>query len=138
MSAMVTIEERQLGDDRYIVLILRPGEPIPRTRWGGYATWTEAEAAKRAAEAYLAASPAEQAEIRDRLEPEPQAWVSFLLGPVIDGRRRIEAAREFATEAEAKADAERRLLMFGNAGWGKKTHDFGRGEDIVVDLYGRA
>lgn len=64
-------------------------------------------------------------------------YVSFLLGPVIDGQRRVEVIREFPTETQAKADAEMRLLMFGSAGWGRKTADLGPGKDIVVDVMGR-
>lgn len=69
---------------------------------------------------------------------DAEVYVSFILGPVIDGRRRVENVREFPTEKAAKADAYERQLMFGNGGWGRKTHDFGPDKDVVVDILGRA
>jgi hypothetical protein len=69
---------------------------------------------------------------------QDKPWASFLLGRVIDGRRQVEAIREFATQAEAKADAEQRLLMFGQAGWGRVAADLGPRRGVVVDLFGEA
>lgn len=62
-------------------------------------------------------------------------YVSFLTRELPDGRLRAEAIREFPSEAEAKADATQRLLMFGHAAWGSVDGEIG--DELVVDLRGR-
>lgn len=73
MTATVEIETYELGDKRHKVLILRPGARIPRSLWGSYATWIEAEAARDAARAYLAAPDDQKPGILDRLVEEQEA-----------------------------------------------------------------
>jgi hypothetical protein len=63
-SGYVEIEERQLGQDRWKVLINRNGQ---RTLWEGYPTQARAEVGKREAQEYLE-------RVASTL-PQPEAWV---------------------------------------------------------------
>lgn len=63
-SGYVEIEERQLGRERWKVLINRNGM---RTLWAGYDTQKQAEVGKKEAEAFLATVA--------RAIPQPEAWV---------------------------------------------------------------
>ena len=57
LKAMVEIEQRQLGDKRWAVIIIRSGAPIPRTLWDHYATQAEAQQGAEEARAYLEKRP---------------------------------------------------------------------------------
>lgn len=71
-EAMVTIEEGQLGGERWAVIITRPGATIPRTLWGRFATQGEAVAAAEGARAYLANPKAHNASAEQPLpEQDP-------------------------------------------------------------------
>lgn len=51
--AVVTIEERDLGEERWGVFIQRPTHFIPRSLWGRFTTQEEAQQGADAAREYL-------------------------------------------------------------------------------------
>lgn len=52
-KARVTIEEHDLGEKPWVVIISRPGALIPRSLWDRYASQKDAEQGAASARSYL-------------------------------------------------------------------------------------
>jgi hypothetical protein len=72
MTGHVTIEQSQLGEERWAVIITRPEALLPRTLWGRFPTQAQAVSAAEAARAYLA-NPKIQNECAEQPLPDQEA-----------------------------------------------------------------